>query len=62
MNPLAIDTTLTLIHVPALGWMPTLKDANGKETYRGEYRETPHEALARALRALTERETIGLAS
>lgn len=38
---------IILTEVQGYGWLPTLEE-DGKETYRGEFRDTPAEALTRA--------------
>ena len=38
---------IILTEVTGYGWLPTIEE-DGKETYRGEFRGTPAEALSRA--------------
>ena len=44
--------------VKGYGWLPMLKDEDGKETYRGEYQPTPEVAMKRCIKRLDESESI----
>lgn len=41
--------TLRIDHIPDYGFLPSVTD-DGREVYRGEFRDTPEEALERAKR------------
>jgi len=45
MSRFDTDYQIHIIHIPALGWLPTVQDSSGEETYRGEYQDSPAEAL-----------------
>lgn len=42
---------IILAEIQGYGWLPTIEE-DGRETYRGEFRTTPAEALERAERAM----------
>jgi len=41
--------TLRIDYIPDYGYLPSVTD-DGREVYRGEFRDTPEEALERAKR------------